>query len=120
MNRLLYLAIIIIAIVFITSIGTSVAESSPRRGTIEYRKTIIRKVFGKHGRDAIKIAYCESGIRPWASNGQYKGIFQMGSHERKTYGHGSGTWAQARAAKKYFVASGSSWGPWECKYVLYS
>ena len=32
---------------------------------------------------------CESGLRTDAQNGQYLGLFQMGSSERRIYGHGS-------------------------------
>jgi hypothetical protein len=83
----------------------------------------IKTYFGKDWREAANVAYCEAGEfhwlttrRPWdAGNGQYRGMFQMGSHERSTYGHGSGPWAQAQAASRYYRASGSDWSPWECK-----
>jgi hypothetical protein len=65
----------------------------------------------------MSVVACETGrtYSAWASNGQYLGIFQMGSHERYTYGHGNNVWAQAKAAYRYFVASGRDWSPWECK-----
>lgn len=83
----------------------------------------IRFVFGRHARDAIKVAACESGDKDgdlsphvvYASNGQYQGMFQMGSSERATYGHGMTPLAQARAAHRYFVATGRTWGPWQCR-----
>ena len=78
------------------------------------------------GKDAIKVARYESSS--WwyftphnpvgcaaARNGQYLGCFQMGSRERRTYGHAAGVWGQARAAFRYFVDSGRDWSPWECK-----
>lgn len=71
--------------------------------------------FGSYCSQALRVARCESGFNIWARNGQYLGLFQMGSHERATYGHGYNAWAQARAAYRYFVASGRDWSPWQCK-----
>ena len=78
-------------------------------------KAVICKVFGSYCQQALRVSWCESKWYVWAGNGQYLGIFQMGSWERATYGHGSGAWAQAKAAHRYFVASGRDWSPWSCK-----
>jgi hypothetical protein len=86
-----------------------------KRDIVQYRKHIIRKIFKRHGSDAIRVAMCESGINPTARNGQYLGTFQMGRYERATYGHGHSTWEQSRAAYRYFKAVGYSWRPWQCK-----
>lgn len=77
----------------------------------------IRFVFGVYGSQAIAVADCETGgtFSVYAQNGQYLGLFQMGSSERATYGHGSTALEQARAAYRYFVASGRDWSPWDCK-----
>lgn len=75
----------------------------------------IRHVFGAYWRQALAVARCESRLSVWARNGQYLGLFQMGSSERALYGHGSTPLAQARAAHRYFVASGHDWSPWGCK-----
>jgi hypothetical protein len=75
----------------------------------------IRRVFGSYWQQAIAVARCESGLSVWAQNGQYLGLFQMGSSERSLYGHGSTAYAQAIAAHRYFVASGRDWSPWQCK-----
>lgn len=71
----------------------------------------------RYSQEAMKVVYCETGgtYSVWSRNGQYLGLFQMGSWERATYGHGNNAWVQARAAHRYFVASGSDWSPWECK-----
>lgn len=65
----------------------------------------------------MSVVHCETGgtYSVWATNGQYRGLFQMGSWERARYGHGNNPWAQARAASRYFFASGADWSPWECK-----
>lgn len=61
------------------------------------------------------VSGCESGHSVWARNGQFLGLFQMGSWERSTFGHGWNPWAQAFAAARYFVASGRDWSPWQCR-----
>jgi hypothetical protein len=76
---------------------------------------IIRAVFKGYGEQAIRVSRCESGLTTWARNGQYLGLFQMGSSERRIYGHGADAWAQTRAAYHYFVDSGRDWSPWSCK-----
>ena len=78
-------------------------------------KGIICKVFGPYCKQALAVSWCESKWYVWAVNGQYRGLFQMGSSERARYGHGPGAWAQSRAAHRYFVDSGRDWSPWSCK-----
>jgi hypothetical protein len=72
-------------------------------------------VFGSHCRDALRVARCESGYAITAQNGQYLGLFQMGSSERQLFGHGDSALEQAKAAYRYFVRSGRDWSPWSCK-----
>ena len=82
-------------------------------------KAVIMKVFGpKYGPQALRVSWCESKWYVWAGVGkhQYHGLFQMGSSERARYGHHpTNAWVQARAAWRYFVASGRDWSPWSCK-----
>jgi hypothetical protein len=78
-------------------------------------QTVICRVFGDYCQEALAVSRCESGLSTDAQNGQYLGLFQMGSNERRIYGHGSTATAQAIAAHRYFVASGRDWGPWSCK-----
>lgn len=103
-------------------IGRSLIAKWKYEQYLNYLETISRdpvkaicSVFGSHCSEAITVASCESGLSPNAANGQYLGAFQMGSSERATYGHGSTVLDQAKAAYKYFVASGKDWSPWECK-----
>jgi hypothetical protein len=77
--------------------------------------SVICKVFGGYCQQALAVARCESGLQTTATNGQYLGLFQMGSSERQLYGHGPTVRAQVIAAHRYFVASGRDWSPWSCK-----
>ena len=78
-------------------------------------RSVICHTFGKYCQEALAVSRCESGLRTDARNGQYLGLFQMGSNERRLFGHGSSAAEQARAAHRYFVASGHDWAPWSCK-----
>ena len=75
----------------------------------------ICRVFGSYCREALAVSRCESGLQTEARNGQYLGLFQMGSRERRIFGHGVSATDQAVAAHRYFVASGRDWSPWSCK-----
>jgi hypothetical protein len=78
-------------------------------------------IFGSHSQEAINVAACESGggdpknISIYAQNGQYLGMFQMGTNERATYAKiGYDTpYQQTVAAWNYFAVSG--WSPWDCQ-----
>jgi hypothetical protein len=78
-------------------------------------KQVICRVFRGDCRDALRVAHCESRFRTDAVNGQYLGLFQMGSTARSLYGHGSSAPVQVRAAYRYFVDSGRDWSPWSCR-----
>ena len=89
-------------------------------------KREIREAWGNDCRErqAISIAQCEGGH--WSNccaNGggtkahynvdnQYKGMFQMGSWERQTYGFSWCAGGQARGAHRYYLDRG--WAPWSC------
>jgi hypothetical protein len=75
----------------------------------------INVTFGRYAGQALSVAYCESRWSTRARNGQYLGLFQMGTYARSRYGHSHTAIGQARAAHRYFVASGRTWGPWSCK-----
>lgn len=76
---------------------------------------IIRYVFGAFGDQAVAVATCESGLSVFATNGQYLGLFQMGTFARSRYGHSWDALGQSRSAYAYFTDSGSDWSPWSCK-----
>jgi hypothetical protein len=105
----------ILAAAFALSLATPEAEADRISEQQARAKPIICAVFGPYCQQALSVSWCESKWYVWAQNGQYLGLFQMGSYARSTFGHGSGAWAQARAAYRYFVASGRDWSPWTCK-----
>jgi hypothetical protein len=78
-------------------------------------ESVICHVFRRHCRQAVQVARCESGFSTTAANGQFLGLFQMGSSERRLFGHGASAATQAKAAYRYFVTSGRDWSPWSCK-----
>lgn len=80
-------------------------------------KEAICNVFGSYCQEALAVAWCESRYSTSAQNGQYRGLFQMGSSERRIFGHGSTARAQAVAAHRYFVRSGRDWSPWSCRWA---
>jgi hypothetical protein len=82
---------------------------------VETPQAVICRVFGSYCGQALQVARCESRFNQNAQNGQYLGLFQMGTSERRIFGHGPSAEEQARAAYRYFVASGKDWSPWQCK-----
>lgn len=62
-----------------------------------------------------QIAWCESNYQANATNGQYRGIFQIGYREFDNYGDGSPLDPQEniKAAIRYYKVSG--FRPWSCK-----
>lgn len=97
------------------AVSTAQAKAETAKYSVVYVKKEICLVFKSRCGEALRVSHCESRFDTNAENGQYLGLFQMGRHERATYGHGSTPRAQALAAHRYFVASGSDWSPWTCK-----
>jgi hypothetical protein len=89
--------------------GRRLAKLPPRKAICD--------VFGSYCEEAVAVAWCESRLSPAAQNGQYRGLFQMGSQERSLFGHGSTAHDQAQAAHRYFVRSGRDWSPWACRWA---
>jgi hypothetical protein len=99
-----------------TRVRRAIARREARRLAKAPPRTAICHVFGRHYcRQALAVSWCESRHSTTAQNGQYRGLFQMGSYERRRFGHGSTARDQAIAAHKYFVRSGRDWSPWSCK-----
>lgn len=96
--------------------GTRPSHWDPGAGNARHA---ICAIFAVYCAEALLVAACETGgtFSVWARNGQYRGLFQMGAAERRRYGHGVDPWSQARAAKRYFIATAYTWRPWpECRW----
>lgn len=113
--------VVVVVVAAIVAASASARSSGCYRACVspaqvEQAKVAIRKVFGPYSSQALAVASCESGLSVRAYNGQYLGLFQMGSYARSAYGHHpTSPWVQARAAYRYFVASGKDWSPWSCQ-----
>ena len=105
---------ILASFIILTSL-LSVSTRAYARSSRETVRAAITQVFGRYAQQALHVAWCESRWRTDAHNGQYLGLFQMGTFARGKFGHGHGAWAQARAAYRYFVYSGRDWSPWTCR-----
>jgi hypothetical protein len=92
------------------------ARDARRLEALPPRRAIC-SVFGAYCRQAVAVAWCESRLQTAAQNGQYLGLFQMGSYARQLYGHGTSALDQATAAHRYFVSSGRDWSPWGCRWA---
>jgi hypothetical protein len=92
------------------------ARTAQRLASLPPRAAICT-VFGSYCQEAVAIAWCESRLSTSAQNGQYLGLFQMGSSERQLFGHGQSARDQAVAAHRYFVRSGRDWSPWACRWA---
>ena len=105
-------------VAYVVAIGVACSQAQASKQRQVSVAQMIRAVFGPYADQALRVAWCESRLNIWATNGQYMNIFQMGYNERRTYGwHTAGSPAilAARAAYRYFVASGYSWRAWACQ-----
>ena len=93
------------------------AKQQARRLSSASPRAAICAVFGRYCRQALAVAWCESGHQTTARNGQYLGLFQMGDWARTYAGHGDTAYEQAVAAYKLFVQSGRDWSPWSCRWA---
>ncbi len=102
----------------VAALRAKVHRRDARRLAAMPPKAAICSVFGDYCQEAVAVAWCESRLRPAAQNGQYLGLFQMGSYERRLFGHGASAREQAVAAHRYFVRSGRDWSPWSCGWAV--
>jgi hypothetical protein len=108
MRKLTLTLVLLLAI----TVPTAIAQADSSKSNYASAQRAVCYYFGPNCGMAMKIVNCETGgsYSPWASNGQYLGMFQMGSYARSRYGHGNSVWAQAKAAYAYFKDAGFS--PW--------
>ena len=91
-------------------------EPPPPKSAAEHA---IEVHFSPYGWDVVeqakRVAWCESGWNPSATNGQYLGLFQMGSYHywRFEGNRWDDPYVNARAAGGLYREQG--WRPWSCK-----
>lgn len=133
MKLIIPVTFIVGCLILLVVIATADAKAHWKPGTHNAVHAIQQSWCGKanrecgEGNEAISVAKCEAakywvwGIPHLAvgPNDEYgnprRSMFQMGTRERRLYGHGPDPWSQARAAYKYFDESGRDWSPWSCK-----
>jgi hypothetical protein len=101
----------------IAALGRAIQARDARRRAALPPRAAICEVFDSYCDEAVSVAWCESRLTTTAQNGQYRGLFQMGSYERSLFGHGATAHEQAAAAHRYFVLSGRDWSPWGCRWA---
>ena len=80
-------------------------------------RVVICKVFKNYCAEALRVSWCESKHYVWAANGQYRGLFQMGSWERARTGTAR---APGRSLGRHGATSsprGKDWSPWACSWA---
>ena len=105
-------------IAFLVVLGIAVADAEGHESHGRPVPLAICDVFGeRHCADALEVSWCESRFNTDARNGQFRGLFQLGSWERRNFARGrySSAFDQSRAAHRYFIATGRDWGAWSCK-----
>lgn len=76
---------------------------------------VIRQAFGGLSGEALRVASCESGLDPNATNGQYHGLFQLSAAWRAYFGIGEGYDPRSNARAAAAIHATHGWSPWECQ-----
>jgi hypothetical protein len=82
---------------------------------------MINSTFGSYASQALRVARCESGLNPSATNSSSgaAGVFQFlaSTWAGTSYARYSryNAWANIQAAHQVFVRDGYSWREWSCK-----
>jgi hypothetical protein len=94
------------------------AHHRPAPAAVVPSVRVAARRFGFSPEGMLRVARCESNLVRTATNGQYLGLFQLGSFARARYLRGAWTdaYANALAAARYAKESGG-WGPWTCGYA---
>jgi hypothetical protein len=82
------------------------------RPTVDYAIRLASAVTGVSSRDMSAVAKCESHLFPFASNGRYKGVFQLGW---APFGFSPYDPIANALSAAMTVAKDGGWRQWECK-----
>jgi hypothetical protein len=79
--------------------------------TVDYAIDLASRVFNIDETKMRTVAWCESTMRPWATNGRYRGLFQLGwaPFGLDPYDPVANALSAAQT-----VARDGSWRQWEC------
>ena len=89
-----------------------------QRPDVQSAITLASVVYRVPRHDLDRVAWCESTHRPWAQNGRYRGLFQMGQmFEATPFGQaGLSVWDPYVAAlATASVVSVQGWRQWSCR-----
>jgi len=119
-SALVFIVSYILLVVFMMSPLTSNAATLPSVQNASVTTLIERYGYGEGLSDyevskLKSIAWCESTYQPWVSNGQYRGLFQMGYTEFATYGDGDIFNAQDNIRSAIRLYQSRGFQPWSCK-----
>jgi hypothetical protein len=91
------------------------AHRRPRPGNVVGSVRLAATRYGLSADGMLRVARCESNLQRAAANGQYLGLFQLGSYARERYLRGDwrDAYANAMAAAQYAHEAGG-WSPWTC------
>jgi hypothetical protein len=96
------------------------AVAAAERRRVSEALTLASVVYGVSRHELEQVAYCEARFQPTARNGQYLGLFQLGSgfRSRSPFFSGAGLdpyspYANAMAAARVVAKEG--WRQWECR-----
>lgn len=85
--------------------------------TVQEALTLASVVYGVPRGELAAVAWCESTHRPWARNGQYRGLLQLGPIFNSTPYRGLDVFSpyvNVLAGAYIWRTGGRSWAPWEC------
>jgi hypothetical protein len=76
---------------------------------------MIRERFPHDPDRAVRIARCESGLNPHARNGQYLGLFQLGSYHYWRFGGKPWNDPVVNIDAAAALQAEQGWQPWSCR-----
>lgn len=79
--------------------------------TVDYALRLASSVFGVSYYKMRSVAWCESRFQPWATNGKYSGLFQLGW---SPFGFSPYDPIANALSAAQTVAHDGSWRQWEC------
>jgi hypothetical protein len=82
------------------------------RPTVTYALRLASAVTGVPYRELSAVSWCESRYEPWASNGRYRGLFQLGW---SPFGFSPYDPIANALSAALTVRQNGSWRQWECK-----